>query len=421
METTIRSNKLSEKDLTTTYYVYQAKEEHVRTLEKIPHTYFYKSIFQPCICMKTQKKHITNIATLPFVYCIRVIPPAKVCDVKVSEAREIDDIAYVQQNEDSSVDSWIDIAVIDTGYDYYEDDLTPTIREAEDNIEYTHDFTDGDSDVTDGDNHHGTTVLDILARALGDTGDDDWTYEDPKIYYVLKAGEGDTIDQTAARRAMEWCLQNAVEIICISWAIEGSEDSDRCDGYWCGLFKNGAEAGKFWVGAAGNEYKTDAVGYPAKSFYVIAVGGYDEVDYSNKIVHRADFSNHGWIKYEWTVWWFWKGECEVCNEAESIYSNGDHKEFKPQIYDAGVILPPPLSPPDFSRKDFVEGTSYTVPLVAAAIAIGALSSYIDYNFPTLRIVLSDCHEWNVASPWASAQWGDVVDAHTLWHGHHVSE
>ena len=358
-------------------------------------------MFQPCVGMVVEKKYIEKIAEVPFVYCIRVIPPMEPCPVTIDEARWINRISYVQANNDPNIGSSVDVAIIDTGYDVNEDELTPEIGEAEDNIAFTWDFAFDDSDVSDGDNSHGTTCLDLLARALGDEGEDDSMYQDPSIYYVLKVRwYFGILLQGAIREAIEWCISNDMEIVSMSF---GSGPYDACPGWWCELFKIGAYSGIVWIAAAGNHYSRYKVAYPACSFWVIGVGAYKTYYYERigttyvRQVERADFSNYGWIDYT---------NCEYCRDGENMYGDGDNRQFKPEIYDAGII----------SEEKLIEGTSYATPIAAAAIAVGVFSPTSAYqkfsslaDFVELKNVLKNCDYWYVI-PSESSRYGDVIDA-----------
>ena len=188
-ETVVYSRDLTTGEIVTKFYVYQAREAQVEALRQVPHTYFYVSKFEPCVCMEVEPKHLKNIAKLPFVYCIRIIPgEIEPSWVFLEDALWYDRIKCVMIAYDSDVDP-MQIAVIDSGYDPDESRLN---GEASNNIRDTIDFTDGDRDVSDGDNSHGTTITDLIARAFGDVDniDPDGMYDDPKIFCILKAGEG---------------------------------------------------------------------------------------------------------------------------------------------------------------------------------------------------------------------------------------
>ncbi len=188
-EATEYSVDLSTNETVAIYRVYQVTKEYVEKFLEIPHDRFYRSRFQPCVCMEVEAKYLEAIAEPPFVYCIRVGPreiPLETLDeplitsgsVTIEQARTYNKIKYVLQNKDSDVDK-MQIAVIDTGYDSGESLLN---GEAEDNILYAYDFYDDDYTVDDGDNYHGTTCLDLVARAFGDMGSDDSMYDSSLRY-----------------------------------------------------------------------------------------------------------------------------------------------------------------------------------------------------------------------------------------------
>jgi hypothetical protein len=54
-----------------TFYVYQASDEAVAKLFRIPHLNYYASKLDNCVCMRVEKRWLPRIAGLPFVYCIR--------------------------------------------------------------------------------------------------------------------------------------------------------------------------------------------------------------------------------------------------------------------------------------------------------------------------------------------------------------
>lgn len=401
-EATVYSRDLREPEkIQTTFYVYQPTEEQADRLSQIPHVSIYRSKFRPAICMRLEKRYLPEIASIPYVYCIRAAPDMKTMAVSIERAREVNDLIYVKNNHRSRVATMY-IAIIDTGYDPNDSLLN---GEANDNIAYRYDFTDNDHDVSNGDNWHGTTCLDLLARGFGDVGDDDSMYDQRNIYCVLKVGEGESINFQLAGQAIEFCLQNNIDVVIMSfgeppwwWIFPES----KCNGYWCELFKQGTDANKCWVAAAGNDDAHHGVCYPAESHFVIAVGAYESTTPQGEAERWYDGwgvgSNYGWTKYAEIIGGELYVYCWYC------FTGYDLQEFKPNVYDAGEIneLLPRV------------GTSFAAPLAAASIALGYYSNPISRSFPELHSVVAMCCEWPVIPAECSYQ-GDVIDTHTLWH------
>ena len=145
--------------------MYTAAERAVKQLAEIPNTHFYVSKYFPSICMTVKKQDLQQIANNPSVYCIRVIPPFKFF-LSWAQVREQDDIAYTMAYHDSTLDASTSIAVLDTGYDPNDSEYDEDGGWASDNImpNSSWDFVDGDTDVSTGDNWHGSTVADTSRR-----------------------------------------------------------------------------------------------------------------------------------------------------------------------------------------------------------------------------------------------------------------
>ncbi|RJS88546.1 hypothetical protein CW700_07530 [Candidatus Bathyarchaeota archaeon] len=421
-EATEYSIDLSTNETIGIYHVYQARGEQVEAFLKIPQeSPLYKSKFDPSICMEIEAKYLEEIAELPFVYCIRVGPtevPIETPDelfitsgsVTIEEARSYNYIKYVLENKDSTVD-YMQIAIIDTGYDP-SDSGCKLGGVAEDNILYHWDFQYDNSDVTDGDNHHGTNVLDLIARAFGDTGEDDSMYEFEYIYYVLKIGKGLSCNTKAAKKAIEWCLSHDPEVVSMSWGFGFPfGPSFACTGLWCDLFKEGVQLGITWVAASGNQRQSNAVLYPSASYYVIGVGGYESGFWRWTGWFPGQGSNYGTIYYsKWQEWGF-EIYCSVCYEA-----TGDayvtRTVFKPDCYDAAKLA------------EGLTGTSFSAPLAAACIAMGVYSAkhpsagqdWIP-GYSNVRSAVHSCHTYLV-KPDASSLAGDVINCLTLYNNFH---
>lgn len=423
-EAVVHSRNRGETQIQTTFYVYQALDEQVKKLSQFSPTYLYKSKFTPVICMETEKDMLSEIASFPFVYCIRVIPKPRTMAVAIDEARAYNDLIQALAFHDNTIDP-MDIAIIGTGYEYPENDWSTVWPahlngEAEDNIEYTWDFFNNDSDVSDAHNAHCTDCLDLLARAFGDTGDDDEMYDDPNIYSVLKCGHATFVpinyppwverreEWRNEQDAIEWCIEHDMEVVSMSfghepvvWIIprEIWLAEYVCNGWWCDLFKLGVEAGVTWVAAAGNFGADWGVCYPAESHYVIAVGSYASVNETTGEAYRSDFSNYGRSFYL-----LLDHKCDPCWTGSGLTS-----EFKPNVYDAGQV------------QGVGWGTSYATSLAAASIALGIYSQPSEPTdqawipgYETVHDTIALCNEWAVM-PSECSQQGDVTDTHTLWH------
>jgi hypothetical protein len=332
------------------------------------------------------------------VYCVRIIPNDFKWAATIEQVRTYDDIAYVMSTHDSTVDSATDIAILDTGYDASDSYLD---GEASDNIVTTWDYTDNNADVSNGDNRHGSTNLDLMARAFGDTGGNDGMYEDPGLYFVMKIGDETTgpVEQYCLS-AIEWCIQYDMEVVCMSWGWPPyfGTGINTCNSWWCDRFKTGTLAGTTWVAAAGNEGRTNGVSYPAESHYVVAAGAYTQINGQSQ-AERASYSNYGttyFALYLWPIRYLYCGTC---------FSAQGYTEFKPNVYECGNV------------ENAGQGTILSAPLACADIAIGIYSPTSgEYTggYEYLLDVIALSNEYPVI-PAACSQQGDVVDAHTLWH------
>jgi hypothetical protein len=61
-------------DAGKSFPIYRPTEQAVAELSAVPHTYFYASKFSPSICLTVEKQTLQQIAQIPSVYCIRIIP-----------------------------------------------------------------------------------------------------------------------------------------------------------------------------------------------------------------------------------------------------------------------------------------------------------------------------------------------------------
>lgn len=384
-----------------TFRVYTASEQAVKQMSEIPNTYFYASRFSPSICMTVPKQALQQIAANPLVYCIRIIPPLTPF-LSISDVRVMDDIEYTMANHDSTLDASTHIVVIGSGYDpndsYFDGD-------ANDNImpDTSFDFTDWDTDVSNGDNVHESTVSDTLVWGFGDFGTDTSMYENANFWTPLKICDDSysTANQYASQ-AIEWCISHAVDIVCMSWGNEPPfMGINLCRQWWCSRLRVGALGGTTWVAAAGNDGHTNGVAYPAASHWVVAVGAYD-----NDPAQRESYSDYGATFYAGNYW----GYLYYCTPC-FWYGPQQVTEFKPNAYECGYL----------GYWGWGHGTSYSAPLACADIAIGMYSpndGQYSEGYEYLLDVIALSHEYPV-SPDASSQQGDVIDTHTLWHRQEV--
>ncbi|MBT0158652.1 S8/S53 family peptidase [Candidatus Bathyarchaeota archaeon A05DMB-2] len=399
-DTTQLSEDLKTGKTENVFQVYKANERAVKQLAEIPHSYFYASKFSPSIGITIEKQMLQQIANIPSVYCIRIIQPLEPF-LTWDQVRDLDDIAYTMANHDSTLDAATAIAVIDSGYDA-SDSLF--YGWASDNImPYTSwDFTDGNTDVSNGANMHGSSVADLLARGFGDSGDNDAMYENPNFWIPLKiCDDSYSTAEQYAPQAIEWCIAHDVEIVCMSWGADPwyPWGINTCNGWWCDRFRTGTLGGTTWVAAAGNGAHTNGVAYPAESHFVVGIGAYD-----HNPAQRESYSNYGNTYFAtldpYAIY------CLTCYNAQGFL------EFKPNAYECGY----------FNYWGYGSGTSWAAPLACADIAIGMYSptnGEYTQGYEYLLDVIALSNEFPV-SPSESSQQGDVIDTHTLWHRSRVS-
>ncbi len=163
--------------------------------------------------------------------------------------------------------SGVKVAVIDTGIDHTHPDL-------DDNYLGGYDFANSDNDPMD-DNGHGTHVAGIIAAEDNDFGVIGVAPE--ADLYALKAfGSGGTADLSDILAAIDWSIDNGMQIISMSFGTNEHAQSfqDACNAAY------GARI--VLVAAAGNDGLPwpwfDTVDYPARYGAVIAVGAVDQSD-----------------------------------------------------------------------------------------------------------------------------------------------
>lgn len=387
------------------FQVYRASERVAEQLSQIPNSHFYESRFSPSIGMTIKKQALQQIASNPSVYCIRVIPPLTPF-LGMSEIRVMDDISYTMANHDTTLDASTHIVVIGSGYDPNDSYLG---GDANDNIMPTSswDFTDSNTDVSNGANVHESSVTDTMVNAFGDFGTTDYSmYENRNFWTPLKICDDsyNTANQYALQ-AIEWCVAHDVDVVCMSWGAEPALyfGMNTCNAWWCTRLQAGTLGGTTWVAGAGNKGHTNGVGYPAESHFCVAVGAYD-FNPAQKLDMEPDIvSSYGETTFRYYYWPYgWVYACATCYNGVGAIS-----EFKPNVYECGYL----------GYWGWGAGTSYSAPLACADIAIGMYSpGGGEYNqgYNYLLSVLDLCHEFPV-SPSECSTRGDVIDTHTLWH------
>jgi len=73
-DTTRESIDIQTNETANVYRVYVPTEQVVAQLSAIPHTTFYASWLSPSICLTVEKTTLEQVAQIPSVYCIRIIP-----------------------------------------------------------------------------------------------------------------------------------------------------------------------------------------------------------------------------------------------------------------------------------------------------------------------------------------------------------
>jgi subtilisin family serine protease len=191
-------------------------------------------------------------------------------------------------------DKKVIVAVVDTGIDYFHEDLVDNLWVNQKEIPfngidddgngfvddyYGYDFVSNDSDPFD-DNEHGTHVAGIIgARGNNGMGISGvcWNVSIMAVKAFDENGNGNVSD---AISAITYAVKNGARIINASWS---SDEKSRALEEVC---QYAADAGVLIVAAAGNSH-TDAPVYPAGYDTVLAVGATDAKD------ARATFSNSG--------------------------------------------------------------------------------------------------------------------------------
>lgn len=186
------------------------------------------------------------------------------------------------------------VAIVDTGIDYFHEDLRDNIwinpREVpgngldddgngyvDDNLGY--DFVSGDNDPFD-DNQHGTHVAGTVgAKGNNGLGTAGLCWE-VSLMAVKAFDENGNATVADAIAGIRYAVQNGARIINASWGLdEKSRSLEEAALY-------AADAGVLMVAAAGN-MRRELPTYPASFETVVSVGATDERDL------RTDFSNFG--------------------------------------------------------------------------------------------------------------------------------
>ena len=243
------------------------------------------------------------------------------------------------------------VAVIDTGIDYFHDDLRQNLWRNPGEIPgngldddgngyvddvYGYDFVSGDSEPFD-DNNHGTHVAGTIG-AVGDNGIGTvgvcWNVSLMGLKAFNERGNGTV---SSAIEAIHFAVANGARVINASWGLD--EKSRALEE----AVLAAADAGVLIIAAAGNG-RTENFSYPAGYESVIAVGATDHKD------ARAVFSNYG----DWV---------DLAAPGVSILSTLPENNYGPE-----------------------NGTSMAAPHVTGVAAL-VLSRFPDYTRDELRAIL----------------------------------
>jgi len=154
----------------------------------------------------------------------------------------------------------VKVAIMDSGIDFHHPDLGSSIKQGYNVID--------PSTLPNDDYGHGTVVAGIIAaknNTIGVIG----VAPDAEIYPVKvldKYGEGDISD---IARGIDWCLDNEIQIINMSFAIEDDKPLLKSS------IKKATDAGIIVVASASNSFGGN-VGFPASYEKVISVTSVDE-------------------------------------------------------------------------------------------------------------------------------------------------
>ncbi|WP_456415437.1 S8 family peptidase [Thiolapillus sp.] len=157
----------------------------------------------------------------------------------------------------------VKLAIVDTGIDYYHEDLDGNYRGG-------YDFVYDDNDPFDDSwNSHGTHIAGIIAAEANGAG---VVGVAPEVsLYALKALDGSgfgSLDSIIA--SIQWAVDNDMDVLNISIAgIESQVLEAACNAAY--------EAGLLIVAAAGNTFGGEAA-FPGAYASVVAVAGTDEAD-----------------------------------------------------------------------------------------------------------------------------------------------
>ena len=197
------------------------------------------------------------------VYILDQTTPGGISRIKA------DDVHYFNKGEG------IKVCVIDTGIDYNHPDL-------KDNYKDGFDFHNNDSDPVD-DNGHGTHCAGIIAALDNDFGVIG-VAPNASIYALKAMGANGTGDDVNAIKAIEWAIENDMDVISMSWKLDNESQAchDACDAaYSHGIVLVTA------AGNSGDENPDDDIVFPARYDSVIAVAATDIDD------NRASWSSDG--------------------------------------------------------------------------------------------------------------------------------
>jgi len=245
----------------------------------------------PAMSAELTQSAINNLKHDPNVASVEYNKKVELIDTESSTAAK--NISLTKQTEDWGLDAvnaksaWskgftgkgVKIAILDTGVEYYHDDL-----KINGGASFVKDYKkDGTVDKSYDDNHgHGTHVAGIIGAKnnnIGTVG----VAPDSSLYAVKiinGAGQG-TVEGAIA--GMDWSITNKMDIVNLSIGSPEGSPAYRA------IFQKAKSKGITVVGAAGNDNLIDnsGVDYPAKYPEVIGVAALDKY---NK---HADFSSVG--------------------------------------------------------------------------------------------------------------------------------
>lgn len=162
----------------------------------------------------------------------------------------------------------VKVAVIDSGIDTH-DEL---------NTKEWVDFSDSVNGYKPTDHSgHGTSMAGVIAGRVNGIGMEGIA-DQAEIYSVKVLNKDNTASVSAAVKALEWCIENDMDIVNMSFGMDSSSRLLQ------EVVTKAYQKGILMVAAAGND--TDAIQYPAAYPEVLSVGSVDET------LKASDFSDN---------------------------------------------------------------------------------------------------------------------------------